>query len=1039
MNVLRRRMFQQGGAVVPPEVEMTQQGVQQVMGDINSQIDQAQNFEQMINVTRDEQAPIEQRYQELAMIVGPEDAMQTPESVLALAQPVIENALMDEGIGGLAQEQMTQPVTPEMAGGIMEMTEQPQQPQQPMQPVQQFQKGGAVSLKDYYQENLPLIQEIMGSSGEAKKQAQGQALLDIAQRAFLYGSGVNPASGQGFTGRESEAQKLAALLASSTTPISEQLAAYNKLEQAEKAQALEMAIAQKSAADAAASKTFKVGKDEVIKDSEGNIIAEGVKSEPATKLYNIISADGQHIKTVNINSAKTLEAAQAIKAANPGSEIKEMPPGEGLSTQEKNAKMLEEAGYDPKTAAILATAGITKTMEKEDMINLMVKELGYTRDKAAELVLLPAPSALKETVQVLIDGGMSKEDASKLAAAGWEPGMEKEKAVDALVAAGRTKQEATDAVYGFKVPEWKQKLDQYMDSGFDKQTSTVLALSGSTAIIDEKRQIKMLTDSGLTENVAKRIVGGFTQSDFAEKIEAFKGIGYNPENATLLAAFGITDDMKTQSKIDRLVKDGNKTLTQATQIVLGGLPDKRYIENKGRVWEITDGKITQTYGEKDPDRQVVDGVLLDLSGAVPKVMFKKKMDQVREHNGQVIRITEGTDGKLAVNVIHGDKNRTYQTIGRTVLDFTDPKNISVAWQDEKEDIRVINNNALKFNKDGSYELLYSDPSRDIKEVNGQLVDITPNEDGDIIPEVLFGVPPQDGENWFIPSSSDFVISYDKGKTYTNVNGQTVSMPLNSIAVSSTIAFDAANRVQGQSKAKKEKDRLFPGGVFNPQEFYSVRVPPALNNNTLSQNIAGGQVNFVTGTGQTSASVTQPNLNITSAQVNKVMKDAMVPYADAYAAAGTGVGVGANSIVAFNNVLYPALRLVGQEAVGKEVASAQQVLRSIIVLGRAAFVNNPRFPVYEMKQARELFPDPDTWFQSPVLAQEKLVKLKRLAVKRLNQNLTDIESGAFKAEDESAKVSQNVEIKNLLYLLQTVPYGDASGVQQGSYSFQEQDG
>jgi hypothetical protein len=99
--------------------------------------------------------------------------------------------------------------------------------------------------------NLPLIQEVLGS-GDVKKQAQGQALLDIAQRAFLFGSGVNPATGKPYGEDETEAQKLAGFLASATTPIGEQLAAYNKVKQAEKLKALEMGIAQKSAADAAA-------------------------------------------------------------------------------------------------------------------------------------------------------------------------------------------------------------------------------------------------------------------------------------------------------------------------------------------------------------------------------------------------------------------------------------------------------------------------------------------------------------------------------------------------------------------------------------------------------------------------------------------------------------------------------------------------------------------------------------------------------------------------------------------------------------------
>jgi hypothetical protein len=69
---------------------------------------------------------MEARYDELAGVVGEEDAAQTPESVLALVQPVMVMASVDQGIGGLAQEEMTQPIEGEMAGGIMTMAGQPQ-------------------------------------------------------------------------------------------------------------------------------------------------------------------------------------------------------------------------------------------------------------------------------------------------------------------------------------------------------------------------------------------------------------------------------------------------------------------------------------------------------------------------------------------------------------------------------------------------------------------------------------------------------------------------------------------------------------------------------------------------------------------------------------------------------------------------------------------------------------------------------------------------------------------------------------------------
>jgi exonuclease VII small subunit len=82
-------------------------------------LDEAEDYEQVMNSMRETDATIEERRMELADIVGEQDAQQTPESVLTLVQPVMMMAKVDEGIGGLAQGAMTEPVTGDMAGGIM--------------------------------------------------------------------------------------------------------------------------------------------------------------------------------------------------------------------------------------------------------------------------------------------------------------------------------------------------------------------------------------------------------------------------------------------------------------------------------------------------------------------------------------------------------------------------------------------------------------------------------------------------------------------------------------------------------------------------------------------------------------------------------------------------------------------------------------------------------------------------------------------------------------------------------------------------------
>jgi len=115
-----------------PEMDMASMGVGEVdQGTVEQMLtevapaigdpEQAESAEEMMNMVRGDEASMEERRMELASIVGEEDAMQTPESVLALVQPIVQMSLVDEGIGGLAEQEMQQPVEGDMAGGIMSM------------------------------------------------------------------------------------------------------------------------------------------------------------------------------------------------------------------------------------------------------------------------------------------------------------------------------------------------------------------------------------------------------------------------------------------------------------------------------------------------------------------------------------------------------------------------------------------------------------------------------------------------------------------------------------------------------------------------------------------------------------------------------------------------------------------------------------------------------------------------------------------------------------------------------------------------------
>jgi hypothetical protein len=220
-------MAQQAG-IDPAQLE-------QMLGSMAGQfqdLDQAEDYEQVMNAMRGDQVPIAARREELASLVGPEDANATPESVLTLVQPVMMMAAVDQGIGGLAADQMNTPVEGPMAEGIMSMAmpqeaPPPAMPQgaQPMPgmegpapvnfrfggPVVAMQEGGEPGgrLAEMYRERLPLYQSVLGQEDQAaaiaeqKNMTQAQMLFDIAQAGLAF---ATPGERVGMTPAERLAQ-----------------------------------------------------------------------------------------------------------------------------------------------------------------------------------------------------------------------------------------------------------------------------------------------------------------------------------------------------------------------------------------------------------------------------------------------------------------------------------------------------------------------------------------------------------------------------------------------------------------------------------------------------------------------------------------------------------------------------------------------------------------------------------------------------------------------------------------------------------------
>ncbi len=232
-------MMPEGQGMAPPPAmpegqAMDPQVLEGLLGQAQANlenIDEAEDYETVINSMRGDDAPMEARYAELAEIVGPEDAQQTPESVLTLVQPAIMMNAVDQGIGGLAAEEMTAPIDGAMAQGIMSTVAPPPEPAAPPmdpammggpppvnfkdgglvrrgdnQPVQYYAEAGEVKapsisslgvtapevkgLREVYEQKLPLYTSIAGdpTAGleEQKNLTQAQMLFDIAGTALAF-------------------------------------------------------------------------------------------------------------------------------------------------------------------------------------------------------------------------------------------------------------------------------------------------------------------------------------------------------------------------------------------------------------------------------------------------------------------------------------------------------------------------------------------------------------------------------------------------------------------------------------------------------------------------------------------------------------------------------------------------------------------------------------------------------------------------------------------------------------------------------------
>ena len=82
-------------------------------------VESASDIRELINAVWDDNRSLDEYRADLAAVVGPEDASRTPDSVLALVQPTLQLAAIDQGIGALMQEELGE--LGNAPGGIAEL------------------------------------------------------------------------------------------------------------------------------------------------------------------------------------------------------------------------------------------------------------------------------------------------------------------------------------------------------------------------------------------------------------------------------------------------------------------------------------------------------------------------------------------------------------------------------------------------------------------------------------------------------------------------------------------------------------------------------------------------------------------------------------------------------------------------------------------------------------------------------------------------------------------------------------------------------
>ena len=408
---------------------MGQQVGTQMADDMMMKLDGAEDYQTLIDGIRGNNLPLEARYEELATLVGEQDAMATPESVLALTQPTImmtEQGAMDSGIGELMQGlsgsvDMEGPME-EGVGSLMMAGAGNTPPVNfrnggPVE-VRKFEEGGESRILTQAERDVANYEKYFAGGldqqaraaalEEQNKMAKAQMLFDIAGTALNFA---------GQTQGDSIAERLAnaATQTQLTDKIGQRSAgmlASKQAQQAEERQlrmqarlaSLSQAQADKKAADdlalAKANKKPPASNFEILYDvdADGNLTGQGTNYNLADPLDKV--AYNTALKSGNYRTAKFAEPQ--LEAY--GEEIK---PQETTSVEVTSPITIGDYTYKTGEIANLTMRQKQINARSWTAIPENVEFITLNKGSETKLVITNAPSSTR-TLEELADLGWSQ-------------------------------------------------------------------------------------------------------------------------------------------------------------------------------------------------------------------------------------------------------------------------------------------------------------------------------------------------------------------------------------------------------------------------------------------------------------------------------------------------------------------------------------------------------------------------------------------------------------------------------------------------------